>query len=60
MEVTISFAAENGKTRLAWRMGFSTIAERDRVDREYGAAQGLGQTLTRLGTYVAESGVKQV
>jgi len=56
MEVTISFAEENGKTRLTWRMRFSTIAERDRVDREYGAAQGLGQTLTRLGAYVAESG----
>ena len=56
MEVTVSFAEENGKTRLTWRMRFSTIAERDRVDREYGAAQGLGQTLTRLGAYVAESG----
>jgi uncharacterized protein YndB with AHSA1/START domain len=56
MKVTISFAEENGKTRLTWRTRFSTIAERDRVDREYGAAQGLGQTLTRLGAYVAECG----
>jgi len=37
-------------------MRFSTVAERDRVDREYGAAQGRGQTLTRLGAYVVESG----
>jgi uncharacterized protein YndB with AHSA1/START domain len=58
MEVTISFVEENGKTRLTWRARFSTIAERDRVDRDYGAAQGLGQTLTRLGAYVAESGAR--
>ena len=57
-EVTISFIEENGKTRLTWRMRFPTIAERDRIDREYGAAQGLAQTLTRLDAYVAESGLR--
>jgi uncharacterized protein YndB with AHSA1/START domain len=56
MEVTVSFAQERDKTRLDWRARFPTIAERDRVDREYGAAQGLGQTLARLDAYVAESG----
>jgi uncharacterized protein YndB with AHSA1/START domain len=55
-EVTVSFLEDDGKTRLTWRMRFQTIAERDRVDREYDAAQGLGQSLTRLDAYVAESG----
>ncbi len=31
MEVTVSFVEENGKTRLTWRMRFTTIAERDRI-----------------------------
>src|ERR1700730_1206754 len=56
MEVTIAFAEENGKTRLTWRMRFSTIAERDRVDREYGAARGLAKTLATGGAPFRRSG----
>lgn len=56
MEVMLPFAEESGKTRLAWRMRFSTVAERDRVDDEYGATKGLAQTLARLEAYIAEIG----
>jgi uncharacterized protein YndB with AHSA1/START domain len=56
MQVTVSFAQEGDKTRLDWRSRFPTIAERDRVEREYGAAKGLAETLARLEAYVARSG----
>ena len=38
---------------MTWRGDFPTAAERDRVIKEYGAAEGLVQTMTRLGEYVA-------
>jgi uncharacterized protein YndB with AHSA1/START domain len=55
METTIDFSDEAGGTRIDWRMRFSTIAERDRVDREYGAAKGLAQNLARLHAYIANA-----
>jgi uncharacterized protein YndB with AHSA1/START domain len=45
-----------GHTRITWRGDFSSAAERDRVIKEYGAAEGLVQTMTRLGDYVAALG----
>jgi uncharacterized protein YndB with AHSA1/START domain len=41
------------RTRIIMRMDFPSAGERDRVIREYGAAEGLAQTLARLGEYVA-------
>lgn len=55
MDVTVSFSQEGDKTRIDWRARFATIAERDRVEREYGAAQGLAETLGRLGELIEES-----
>ena len=35
-----------------WRMVFPSIAERDRIAREYGAVEGAQQTIQRLADYV--------
>jgi hypothetical protein len=45
-----------GGTRLEWRLVFPSIAERDRIAREYGADEGCKQTVGRLADYVAELG----
>jgi uncharacterized protein YndB with AHSA1/START domain len=42
-----------GKTKLTMRLLFSSAEERARVVREYGAAEGLVQTVGRLGDYIA-------
>jgi uncharacterized protein YndB with AHSA1/START domain len=55
MEVTVSFSLKGTKTRIDWRARFPTIAERDRVEREYGAATGLAENLGRLREYVEDS-----
>lgn len=55
MEVTVSFSQDGDKTRIDWRMRFATIAERDRVEREYGAARGLAETLGRLGELIEDA-----
>jgi uncharacterized protein YndB with AHSA1/START domain len=55
-QVTVTFAAQGGKTHLTMRMRFPTAAERDRVVKEYGAIEGANQTLGRLGQYLAELG----
>jgi len=51
--VTVTFADEGGKTRLTWHMLFPSAAERDRVVREYGAEEGLKQTVGRLAEHLA-------
>jgi uncharacterized protein YndB with AHSA1/START domain len=56
MQVTVTFDVEDGKVRLTLLQRFETIAERDHVDREYGAAEGAKQTLARLDDYVVELG----
>jgi uncharacterized protein YndB with AHSA1/START domain len=55
METTILFVEQDGKTRVTWRMRFPTLAERNRVDRDYGASQGLAETMARLGAFVTLS-----
>jgi uncharacterized protein YndB with AHSA1/START domain len=50
---TVTFEDVGGKTRITWRGVFPSAAERDRVIREYGADQGLVQTMSRLGDYLA-------
>jgi uncharacterized protein YndB with AHSA1/START domain len=55
-ETRITLDAEGDKTRLTWRLVFVSIAERDRIAREYGAVEGGQQTVGRLAAYVAEIG----
>jgi uncharacterized protein YndB with AHSA1/START domain len=55
-ETRITLDAEGDKTRLTWRLVFDSIAERDRIAREYGAVEGGQQTVGRLADYVAELG----
>ena len=50
---TVLFEDLGGRTRMTWRGDFPSAAERDRVIREYGAAQGLVQTMARLSEYVS-------
>ena len=50
---TVVFDDIGGRTRMTWRGDFPSAEERDRVIREYGAAQGLVQTMARLGEYVS-------
>ena len=52
-ELRISLEDEGGKTRLVWRLVFPTIAQRDRVVREFHAVEGGQQTIQRLADYVA-------
>jgi len=52
-ETRISLEAEGDKTRLTWRLVFASIAERDRIARDYGAVEGGRQTVSRLADYVA-------
>ena len=42
-----------GRTRITLHATFPSAAERDRVIRDYGAAKGAEQTLSRLADYVA-------
>ena len=53
-ETRITLEPESDKTRLTWRVVFVSIAERDRIAREYGAVEGGQQTVGRLAAYVAE------
>ena len=51
---TATFDDEGGRTRLTVRMVFETAALRDRTAREFGAVEGLNQTLGRLDEMLAE------
>ena len=51
--VTVTFAEQNGKTRLHMRMLFPSAEARDRVVETYGAVEGLEQTIGRLAAYLA-------
>ncbi len=59
-QVTVTFAEQGGKTRLTSRMLFESAAQRDKVVKEFGAVEGLNQTLDRLGEYVAKAQVIDV
>jgi uncharacterized protein YndB with AHSA1/START domain len=52
--VTVTFAAEAGKTRLTTRMVFDRPEDRTLVAEKYGAIEGLRQTLDRLEELVAQ------
>jgi uncharacterized protein YndB with AHSA1/START domain len=49
---TVTFDDPRGKTRITMLMDFPSPAERDRVIKEYGADEGLAQTLARLAELV--------
>ena len=51
-ETRITLEAEGDMSRLTWRLVFASIAERDRISREYGAVEGGQQTVSRLADYV--------
>lgn len=53
--VTVTFAEKDGKTELAMRSVFESAEELRRVDREYGAIEGMHQTLGRLADYLSNS-----
>ena len=52
----VTFEDVGGKTKLTMRLLFSSVEEKERVVREYGAAEGLKQTVGRLADYVADWG----
>jgi len=51
-----TFEDVGGKTKLTMRLVFSSLEEKERVVREYGAAEGLAQTVGRLADYVSDWG----
>jgi uncharacterized protein YndB with AHSA1/START domain len=53
-QMRITLEAVGSQTRLEWRNIFPSVAERDRIVREYGAEEGLTQTVGRLAQYLAE------
>ncbi|HTW63871.1 MAG TPA: SRPBCC domain-containing protein [Bryobacteraceae bacterium] len=52
-QTTVTFVETGGKTRVNVRMVFESAELRDRVALEYGAVEGLNQTLERLGEELA-------
>ncbi len=52
--MTATFEAQGKKTKLTARMVFDSAAQRDKVAKEFGAVEGLGQTLDRLGEHVGK------
>lgn len=51
--VTVTFAEQDGKTTLTMRSRFASVAERDRVVKEFGAIEGANQMLGRLADHLA-------
>ncbi len=52
--VTVTFAEEGGKTRLDMRSVFPSAKARDYVVKNYGAVEGMHQTLARLKEYLTK------
>ena len=48
-DVAVTFAEEEGKTRVTVRMIFASAAARDKTAEQFGIVEGLLQTLDRLG-----------
>lgn len=51
--VTVNFQEQGSKTKMTMEMVFESAAELERVQKEYGAIEGLEDTMTRLGEYLA-------
>lgn len=56
---TVTFVEQGGKTEVTMRAIFPTVAERDRVIKEYGALEGGKQTLERLEEHLATMAVER-
>ncbi len=56
--VTVTFAAQGDKTKLTVRMLFESAGQRDRVIKEFGAIEGLSQTLGRLEEQLAKAAAR--
>jgi len=56
---TVIFEAEGNKTRIRMQMLFDTAELRNRVAEEFGAVQGLEQTLDHLGEHVAKMSAEE-
>src|SRR3954464_6974153 len=52
-EMTVTFTEEGGKTRVTAHMLFESAELRDKVAKDFGAVEGLNQTLDRLGEQLA-------
>lgn len=50
---TVTFTEKSGKTKLTVQMLFHSAGERERVAKEFGAVEGLNQTLERLAEMLA-------
>jgi uncharacterized protein YndB with AHSA1/START domain len=55
---TITFTERDGGTEVTVRIAFPSAADRRRVTEQYGAEQGLAQTLERLGETLADAAVE--
>jgi uncharacterized protein YndB with AHSA1/START domain len=53
-KMTVTFADDDNKTKLTVRMLFDSAAHRDRTVKEFGAIEGLKQTLGRLAEHVTQ------
>jgi uncharacterized protein YndB with AHSA1/START domain len=53
-QVTVTFDKVGGKTKMTMRMMFDSAVELERVQKEYGAIEGLEQTLERLSEYIVK------
>ncbi len=58
--VTVTFAEEGSKTKVNVRMLFESGALRDKVAEEFGAVEGLSQTLGRLAEHLTKSSGERV
>jgi uncharacterized protein YndB with AHSA1/START domain len=50
--VTVTFEEQGGRTRLDMRSVFPSAKARDHVVKNYGAVEGMHQTLGRLEEYL--------
>ena len=53
-QMTVTFAEQGDKTKLNARMLFESATLRDRVAKEFGAIEGLNQTMDRLAEHLAK------
>ena len=58
-QVTVTFADENGKTRVTMEMLFPSAGARDHVVYTYGAIEGAQQTLDRLREHLPKMNVEK-
>ena len=55
-QMTVTFAEQGGKTRVTARMLFASAMLRHKAAKEFGAVEGLSETLERLAEHLAKMG----